>query len=222
MPNATASASTPVSCDERDGLVRIGQVHLAGAMAVLDPAERADLALDRDAARVGILDDLLRDRDVVVERRRGLAVCLERAVHHHAREAEIDRGDAGRGLVSVIEVERDGDLGIELDGGLHQVPEEAVVRVRPGAARRLDDHGRGRLTRCLHDRLDLLHVVDVEGPDAVAAAGGFVEELAHRDERHGAFSLFAVVVSPAYWRSAKEWSERDGGGTIREMFLLLT
>jgi hypothetical protein len=36
------------------------------------------------------------------------------------------------------------------------------------------------------------------------------------------FSLFAVVVSPAYWRSAKEWSERDDGGTIREMFLLLT
>jgi hypothetical protein len=36
------------------------------------------------------------------------------------------------------------------------------------------------------------------------------------------FSLFVVVVSPAYWRSAKEWSERDDGGTIREMFLLLT
>ena len=32
------------------------------------------------------------------------------------------------------------------------------------------------------------HVVDVESPDAVAAAGGFVEELAHRDERHSVFS----------------------------------
>ena len=36
----------------------------------------------------------------------------------------------------------------------------------------------------LHDRLDLLHVVDVERADAVAAGGGLVEELAHGDERH--------------------------------------
>ena len=34
-----------------------------------------------------------------------------------------------------------------------------------------------RLARRLHDRLDLLHVVDVEGADAVAAVGGGVEEL---------------------------------------------
>ena len=126
------------------------------------------------------------------------------------------------GLVAVVEMERDRDLRVELDGGQHQVPEEDVVRVRAGAARRLDDHGRRGLARRLHDRLDLLHVVDVERSDAVAAAGGFVEELAHRDERHLPISLFAIGVVPAYSRRAWEWSKGDTGGTIREMFLLLT
>ena len=31
------------------------------------------------------------------------------------------------GLVAVVEVQRDGDLRVELDRGLHQVPEEEVV-----------------------------------------------------------------------------------------------
>ena len=130
--------------DELDRLVGIGEVHLARAVPVLDPAERAELALDGDATRVRVLDDLLRDGDVVVERGRRLAVGLERAVHHHAREAELDRGDARRGLVAVVEVERDRDLRVELDRRLHQVPEEPVVRVGARAAGGLDDDRRAR------------------------------------------------------------------------------
>ena len=121
-----------------------------------------------------VRDDLLRDRDVVLERGRGLPICLERAVHHHAREAEVDRRDARGRLVPVVEVERDGDLRIELHRRLHQVEEEAIVRVGAGAARRLDDHRRGRLAGGLHDRLDLLHVVDVESANAVPAFGGLI------------------------------------------------
>ena len=37
----------------------------------------------------------------------------------------------------------------------------------------------------LHDRLDLLQVVDVERRHAVAVFGGVVEQLAHRNEGHG-------------------------------------
>ena len=41
--------------DELDRLLRIGEVHLPRAVPVLaPPAERAELALDGDAARVGI------------------------------------------------------------------------------------------------------------------------------------------------------------------------
>ena len=37
----------------------------------------------------------------------------------------------------------------------------------------------------LHDRLDLLQVVDVERRHAVAVLGGVVEQLAQGDECHG-------------------------------------
>ena len=83
--------------------------------------------------------------------------------------------------------------------------------------------GRGRLARGLHDRLDLLHVVDVEGPDAVAAAGGFVEELAHRDERHvRVLPVRGCRLASVLGAARKGGRKRDDGGTIREMFLLLT
>ena len=82
--------------DELHGLVGVGQADLAGADAVLDAAEHAELGLDRDAARVGVVDDLLRDGDVVLEVQRRLGVLAERAVDHDAREAELDGADAGR------------------------------------------------------------------------------------------------------------------------------
>jgi hypothetical protein len=82
--------------DEVDGLVGVGEVDLARADAVLDPSERAELALHGDPARVRILDDLARDGDVVVVVRDGRAVLLQGAVHHHAREPELDRADARR------------------------------------------------------------------------------------------------------------------------------
>ena len=127
--------------DELHRLVGIGQVHLARAVPVFDPTERAELSFDRHAPGVRVRDDLFRHRDVVVEGGRCLPVCLERPVHHHAREAEIDRRDARLGLVAVIEVEGDRDLRIQLDCSLHQMPQEAVVRVRARPARGLDDHG---------------------------------------------------------------------------------
>ena len=96
--------------DEVDRLVGIGQVHLARAVAVLDPAERAELALDLHALRVRRLDDLAGDRDVVLVVGGRLAVGEQRAVHHHAREAELDRHEARLGLVAVVEVQHDRDL----------------------------------------------------------------------------------------------------------------
>ena len=120
--------------DELDGLVRIGQVHLAGAMSVFDPSESAELTFDRRASRVGVRDDLLGDGDVVLERGGRLSVGLEGAVHHHAREAEIDCREARLGLVAVVEVQRNGNLRVQLDRSLHEMPEKEIVRVRPGAA----------------------------------------------------------------------------------------
>ena len=74
--------------DEVDGLVGIGEQlvvreHALGAVAVLllagavlERAEHAELALDRDAAEMRHLGDLAGDLDVVVVARRRLAVGL--------------------------------------------------------------------------------------------------------------------------------------------------
>ena len=102
------------------------------AAAVLERAEAAQLALDRDALRVGQLDDLLRHADVVVEVGRRLAVLLQRAVHHHRREAVLDRALAGGRAVAVVLVHGDRNLRIQLGGGEHQVPQVGVLRSRSG------------------------------------------------------------------------------------------
>ena len=48
----------------------------------------------------------------------------------------------------------------------------------------------------LHDRLDLLHVVDIERGHAVVVFGGMIEQNSHRDERHGGLQR--------RWSSGKE------------------
>ena len=79
----------------------------------------------------------------------------------------------------MVLVHADRKLGIELGGGEHQVPQIVVLRVGAGAARGLHDDGRLGLAGSFHDRLDLLHVVDVEGGQAVIVLGGVIEQQTH-------------------------------------------
>ena len=177
--------------DEVLGLVRVGQVRQglvaaqAGAVAVLDAAQAADLALDGHAQGVGLLHDLPGDLDVVLVGGRRLAVLHQRAVHHHRGEALLDGAEAGRRAVAVVLVHGDGDLRVQLGGGQHQVAQVVVVGVGAGAAAGLDDDRAVGLGGGHHDGLDLLHVVDVEGADAVVVLGGVVEQDAHGDQWHG-------------------------------------
>ena len=192
--------------DELHRLVRVGQELVVAelaleavavlllALAALQRAEHAELALDRDAAEMGHLGHRLGDADIVVPVARGLAVGLERAVHHHRGEAGLDRGHAGRRLVAVVEMHADRDMRIDLGDGVHHVLEHDVVGVAAGAARGLDDDGRvGRVGR-RHDRQRLLHVVDVEGGHAVIVLGGMIEQLAKRDAGHDGHSPLATAV----------------------------
>ena len=80
--------------------------------------------------------------------------------------------------VAVVEVQADRDLGIGLDGTRHHAAQDQVVGVGAGTPAGLDDHGRAGLAGGAHNPDELLHVVDVEGWDAVVALGGVVEELA--------------------------------------------
>jgi hypothetical protein len=64
-----------------------------------------------------------------------------------------------------------------------------------GAAAGLDDHRAvGPLGR-LHDRQALLHIVDVEGRNAIAMLGGMIEKLPEGDTRQKRLHLRYVVLS---------------------------
>jgi hypothetical protein len=175
--------------DELHGFIRIGQqlvvAELAlGAVAVflvahagLERAEHAELALDRDAAEMGHVGHGLGDADIVAPVAGGLAVGLERAVHHDRGEAGLDRRHAGRRLVAVVEMHADRDVRIDLGHRVHHVLEHDVVGIGARTARGLDDDGRVDLVGRVHDRQRLLHVVDVEGRDAVIVLRRMVEQL---------------------------------------------
>ena len=184
VPIATASASIPVRSTNSTRLLRIGELRASGPVAVLDPADRPELALDADTHGVRPLDHGAGDAHVVFEVGRRLAVLEQRAVHHHAREALLDRRQTGLERVPVILVQRNRHLGVQLDGGLQQMDQEPVAGVLTCRAGSLDDHRRPRAPGSFHHRLHHLHVVDVERTDAVTAGGGLVEQLARRDERH--------------------------------------
>jgi len=76
--------------------------------------------------------------DIVAPVTGGLAVGLQRAVHHHRGEAGLDRGSCrSAGLVAVIEMH----AGPEICGwisvtAIHHVPQHDVVGIGAGAARR--------------------------------------------------------------------------------------
>jgi len=123
--------------------------------------------------------------DVVVVARDRLAVGLQRAVHHHAREAEPHGLQADLGRLAVVLVHHDRNFRIALDRGLDQVAKERLAGVLTRPGRRLHDDGAVGLGGGRHDRLDLLEVVDVERRQSVTVLGGVIEQLAHRDEWHG-------------------------------------
>ena len=68
------------------------------------------------------------------------------------------------------------DVGIGLNGSQDQVAQEVFPGVLAGTTGGLQDDGAVGFMGSLHDRLDLLKVVDVEGWDAIAVFSGMVEQ----------------------------------------------
>ena len=133
-PDRHRECVDPGALDELDRLIGVGQVHLAGAVAVLDPAERAQLALDADAARVRILDHLAGDGTLYSKSEGVLpSASSEPSIITLVKPSSIAEMQVA-GRVAVVLVQCDRDLRVELAGGLHQVEEEAIVRVGARAA----------------------------------------------------------------------------------------
>ena len=167
------------------------------ARAGLERAEHAEFAFDRHAAEMRHVGDLLGDADVVGPVGRGLAVGLQRAVHHHRGEVGLHRGDAGRRAVAVVEMHADRNLRIHFGQRVHHVAQHDVVGVGARAARGLDDDRRVEGARRRADRQRLLHVVDVERRHAVVVFGGVIEQLTKRDDGHFYSSLPFGLLSRA-------------------------
>ena len=210
--------------DEIRGLLGIGQQlrmieHAFGAGTVFlarragfERAEATELAFDRHADRVRHVDDAARDRHVVFVTRRRLHVFLQRAVHHHAGEAGADRRLAHRRARAVILMQAHRNLRVLFDRREHEMTQERLARIAARAGRCLQDHRAVDFFGGLHDRVDLLHVVDVERGQAVAVFGGVVEELLERDEGHGgSLEKIGVSLLPLRGRRCRQADEGKRG-----------
>ncbi len=186
---------------EIDGLIGIGQKLVVGELAFgavavflfahagFERAEHAQLAFDRGADPMRHVGDALGDGDIVVVIGGGLGVGLERAVHHHRGEAVLDRGGAGRFAVAVVLMHADRNVRVDFAQAVDQVLEHKVVCILARAAAGLDDDRRIELVGRCHDGQALLHIVDVEGRQAVIVFGGVVEKLSKRDASHDPIPL---------------------------------
>ena len=150
---------------------------------VFDAGQYAQLAFDRHVVLVSILDDLFREGYVLI-------VGERRTVDHHRREAHVDAALAQFERIAVVEVQRNRNtlaavelLGI-LHGALCHVAQQRLVGVFAGAGRHLQDNGRIGLDARRNDRLQLLHVVEVECRNGITALDGLGEHLAriHQSE----------------------------------------
>ena len=128
---------------------------------------------------------LARDVDVVVVAGDGLAVGLQRAVHHHRAETQVDRALADVRVLAVVLVHDQWNPGVTFDRRQDEVLDERLARVLAGAGTGLQDDRGADLVGGRHHRLHLLEVVDVEGGDPIAVFGGVIQQLAHRDKGHG-------------------------------------
>ena len=116
-----------------------------------------------------VLNDLAGQRDVVLKG-------VMRTVDHDRGETAVDAGLADLEVCAVVEVEREVNTGI-LDRSLCQCNEVLMLCILSCACGNLQDNGGAQFFRRLGDRLDDLHVVDVECADGVTALVSLLEHL---------------------------------------------
>ena len=149
---------------------------VVGGHFVFHAGEHTEFAFDSHIMLVCIVNDLFGKSHV-------LLIGKMRAVDHHRREAAVDAALAQLERIAVVEVK--GDLGIfpseffgVFNGALCHVAQQGGVGIVAGAFGNLKDNG-GALLGCgLDDCLKLLHVVEVESGNSIAAFDGLFEHLA--------------------------------------------
>ena len=157
-------------------LFGFGVVALGGRHLVLHSGQHAQLAFDGHVVLVGEVNHLAGQGHVLV-------VGEGRAVDHHRAETRLDAVLAELEAVAVVEVQHYlGVFATQLFGILHSafghIAQKRLVGVVAGTLRHLQYHGRLGLHGCHDNGLQLLHVVEVECRDGIAAVNGFGEHSA--------------------------------------------
>ncbi len=166
--------------DELDDLFRTRVVRLFRRNFVFHAGEHAQFGLDRHVVLVRVVDDLLRELDILVERQGA-------AVNHDRAETRIDAALARLEAVAMIEVKHDlRILAAEFLGVGHRtlghVAQNRRVGVLARTLRNLHDDRRLRLDGGLNNRLHLLHRVEVERRNRITALDGLCEHFLGIDE----------------------------------------
>ena len=144
---------------------------------------------------VSVFHDLLGDLDVFGK---GFAGHID----HDGGEAAVDAALAELKAVAVVQMEADGQVGLD-DGGLHQLHQIGMVGIGPGALGHLEDQGSFQLLGGLGDALDDFHVVDVEGADGVPSVVGFFEHFGGGNQCHNDH-LLTNFICPASGQGRKK------------------
>ena len=109
---------------------------------------------------MSILNNLLRESDVVLEGLRG-------SVDHNGGETTVDAGLAELEGIAVIKVKSDRNLRILDNSSLNQLYKVGVVRISASSLGNLKNNRAVQLAGCFRDTLYNFHVVYVEGTDGV-------------------------------------------------------
>ena len=157
--------------DEFLNLVGVGEhsVLCLDLDVVLNACQLAKLAFYHNAVCVCVFNDLAGQRNVVLKG-------VVRAVDHNGCKAAVNASLADLKICTVVEVERDIYAGVT-DCSLCKTHEVFVLCVLTCACGYLQDDRGLFLCCCLGDRLNDLHVVDVESTDCVAAAVSLLEHF---------------------------------------------
>ena len=182
--------------DEVGGLLGVGQHLLAGhgsvgAVAVFlvalhgfQAAQATQFALDGDTRGMRHLHHLAGHFDVVFVAGNGFAVALQAAVHHDGTKAQINGTLAHFGVLPMVLVHDQWNVGVGFNGRLNQVLDEGFARIFACARAGLQNDRGANFIGSLHNRLNLLQIVHVKGRNTVAISRGMVQQFAHRYECH--------------------------------------
>ncbi len=155
---------TSGSCYEFLNLFRTGVAFLTvlNLNLILNTCEGTELSLNYNAVSMRILNNLLRESYVVIERLAG-------SIDHNGSETAVDAGLTKLKAVTVIQVKSDRDLRILDYCSLNKLNKIGVVRVCAGTLGYLKNNRAVQLAGSFGDTLYDFHVVYVEGTDCVSA-----------------------------------------------------